>query len=86
MEDRFPEIWMPSTEQRDLRTLLRDRYQWMKMRARLRHTLHRSATLAKRVARYTGQLNVGILEHFLNATCNAGVFLGQAGPGSGEIP
>src|SRR5882724_7170572 len=24
MEDRFPEIWMPSTEQQDLRTLLRD--------------------------------------------------------------
>jgi transposase len=24
-EDRFPEIWMPSTEPRDLRTLLRDR-------------------------------------------------------------
>jgi transposase len=38
-EDRFPEIWMPSTEQRDLRTLLRDRHQWVKMRARLQHTL-----------------------------------------------
>ena len=24
-QDRFPEIWMPSAEQRDLRTLLRDR-------------------------------------------------------------
>jgi transposase len=39
MKDRFPEIWMPSTEQRDLRTLLRDRHQWVKMRARLQHTL-----------------------------------------------
>src|SRR5437879_4629817 len=39
MEHRFPEIWMPSTEQRDLRTLLRDRHQWVKMRARLQHTL-----------------------------------------------
>ena len=29
---RFPEIWMPSTEQRDLRTLLRDRHQWVKIR------------------------------------------------------
>jgi len=37
--DRFPEIWMPSTEQRDLRSLLRDRHQWVKMRARLQHTL-----------------------------------------------
>ena len=36
---RFPDIWMPSTEQRDLRTLLRDRHQWVKMRARLQHTL-----------------------------------------------
>ena len=39
MKDRFPEIWMPSTEQRDLRTLLRDRHQWVRMRARLQHTL-----------------------------------------------
>jgi transposase len=39
MKDRFPEIWMPSTEQRDLRTLLPDRHQWVKMRTRLRHTL-----------------------------------------------
>ena len=30
---------MPSTEQRDLRTLLRDRHQWVKMRARVQHTL-----------------------------------------------
>jgi transposase len=37
--DRFPAIWMPSTEQRDLRSLLRDRHQWVKMRARLQHTL-----------------------------------------------
>src|ERR1700741_4455247 len=39
MKDRFPEIGMPSTEQRDLRTLLRDRHQWVKMRARLQRTL-----------------------------------------------
>jgi len=37
--NRFPDIWMPSTEQRDLRTLLRDRHQWVKMRARVQHTL-----------------------------------------------
>jgi len=30
---------MPSIEERDLRTLLRDRHQWVKMRARLQHTL-----------------------------------------------
>ena len=28
-ENRFPTIWMPSTEQRDLRTLLRHRHQWV---------------------------------------------------------
>jgi transposase len=39
MKDRYPDIWMPSTEQRDLRTLLRDRHQWVKMRARLQHRL-----------------------------------------------
>jgi len=38
-QDRFPEIWMPSTELRDLRTLLRDRDQWVRMRTRLQHTL-----------------------------------------------
>ena len=38
-EDRFPEIWMPSSEQRDLRTLLRDRHQWVRMRTRVQHTL-----------------------------------------------
>jgi transposase len=43
MEDRFPEIWMPSMEQRDLRTLLRDRHQWAKMRARLQHTMQSMA-------------------------------------------
>jgi transposase len=40
---RFPDIWMPSSEQRDLRTLLRDRHQWVKMRARLQHTLQSMA-------------------------------------------
>jgi transposase len=39
VEGRFPEIWMPSSEERDLRTLLRDRHQWVKMRSRLQHTL-----------------------------------------------
>jgi transposase len=39
MKDRFPDLWMPSTEQRDLRTLLRDRHPWVKMRTRLQHTL-----------------------------------------------
>src|SRR5205807_6310865 len=39
IEDRFPEIWMPSTTERDLRTLLRDRHQWVRMRTRLQHTL-----------------------------------------------
>src|SRR5438309_5607352 len=39
MEDRFPAIWMPSTEQRDLRTLLRDRHQWVKVRTRVQNTL-----------------------------------------------
>jgi len=38
-KDGFPEIWMPSIEQRDLRTLLRDRHQWVKMRTRVQNTL-----------------------------------------------
>src|SRR5438874_2893901 len=43
IEDRFPTIWMPSTEQRDLRTLLRDRHQWVKMRTRVQNTLQAMA-------------------------------------------
>jgi transposase len=39
VEERFPVIWMPSTEQRDLRTLLRDRHQWVKIRTQVQNTL-----------------------------------------------
>ena len=42
-ENRFPTIWMPSSEQRDLRTLLRHRHQWVRMRSRLQHTLQSMA-------------------------------------------
>ena len=35
-EDRFPAIWMPSTEYRDLRSLLLHRHQWVRMRTRVR--------------------------------------------------
>ena len=38
-ENRFPSIWMPSIEQRDLRTLLRHRHQWVGMRTRVQNTL-----------------------------------------------
>jgi len=34
VENRFPTIWMPSTEQRDLRALLRHRHQWVRLRSR----------------------------------------------------
>src|SRR5437660_12749509 len=43
LEDRFPTIWMPSSEQRDLRTLLRDRHQWVKIRTRVQNTLQAMA-------------------------------------------
>src|SRR5215471_10720060 len=42
-EDRFPTIWMPSTEQRDLRVLLRHRHQWVRMRTRVQNTLQSMA-------------------------------------------
>ncbi len=38
-EDRFPSIWMPSTEQRDLRALLLHRHQWVRMRTIVRNGL-----------------------------------------------
>jgi len=43
VENRFPSIWMPSTEQRDLRTLLRHRHQWVQMRTRVQNTLQAMA-------------------------------------------
>jgi len=42
-ENRFPSIWMPSTEQRDLRTLLRHRHQWVGMWTRVQNTLRAMA-------------------------------------------
>jgi hypothetical protein len=40
VEDRFPAIWMPSTELRDLRALLLHRHQWVRMRTRVQNALH----------------------------------------------
>jgi transposase len=39
VENRFPAIWMPSTEPRDLRTLLMHRQQWVRMRTRVQNAL-----------------------------------------------
>jgi hypothetical protein len=38
VEDRFAAIWIPSTELRDLRALLRDRDEWVRIRPRVRNT------------------------------------------------
>src|SRR6202158_505952 len=39
VENRFPSIWMPSVELRDLRTLLTHRHQWVRMRTRVQNGL-----------------------------------------------
>jgi transposase len=39
VEDRFPAIWMPSTEQRDWRALLLHRQQWVRLRTRVQQAL-----------------------------------------------
>ena len=39
-EGRFPAIWMPSPEDRDLRSLLLHRHQWVRMRTRVQNALH----------------------------------------------
>lgn len=39
VEDRFPAIWMPTVEQRDLRALLLYRHQWVRIRVRLQNAL-----------------------------------------------
>jgi transposase len=38
-EERFPAIWMPSAELRDLRALLLHRDQWVRMRTRVKNAL-----------------------------------------------
>lgn len=43
VENRFPSIWMPSSELRDLRTLLRHRHQWVRIRTRVQNTLQAMA-------------------------------------------
>jgi transposase len=39
-ENRFPAIWIPSTELRDLRALLLHRHQWVRLRTRVQSALH----------------------------------------------
>lgn len=39
VEDRFPAIWQPSSELRDLRALLLHRHQWVRMRTRVQQAL-----------------------------------------------
>jgi transposase len=38
-EDRFPKIWMPTVEQRDVRELLLYRHQWVRIRVRVQNAL-----------------------------------------------
>jgi transposase len=39
VEKRFPSIWLPSKELRDLRALLLHRHQWVRMRTRVQNVL-----------------------------------------------
>ena len=39
VENRFPAIWLPSKELHDLRSLLRHRHQWVRMRTRVQNAL-----------------------------------------------
>jgi len=57
VEDRFPAIWQPSSELRDLRALLLHRHQWVRLRTRVQqalqaialgHGVRRGATLWSR--------------------------------------
>jgi transposase len=52
VEDRFPAIWLPSKELQDLRSLLRHRHQWVRMRARIQNALQ-SIALANGLRRGT---------------------------------
>jgi len=52
-EERFPAIWMPSAELRDLRALLRHRDQWVRMRTRVKNALQ-GVALAHGIRRGAG--------------------------------
>jgi len=52
-EGRFPRIWMPSVEQRDVRALLQHRHQWVRMRVRIQNALQ-SIALSHGVRRGAG--------------------------------
>src|SRR6201987_3685174 len=39
IENRFPSIWMPSSEQRDVRALILHRHQWVRIRTRVQNAL-----------------------------------------------
>lgn len=52
-EHRFPSIWQPSTELRDLRALLLHRHEWVRMRTRVRNALQ-SIALAHGIRRHAG--------------------------------
>jgi transposase len=52
-EDRFPAIWMPSVEQRDVRALLLHRHQWVRIRVRLQNALQ-SIALSHAIRRGAG--------------------------------
>lgn len=53
VEHRFPSIWQPSTELRDLRALLLHRHEWVRMRTRVRNALQ-SVALAHGIRRHAG--------------------------------
>jgi transposase len=43
LRDKFPRIWIPSTEERDVRQLLRHRYKLVCLRTSLKNQLHAMA-------------------------------------------
>src|SRR5260370_37502674 len=52
VEGRFPAIWLPSKELQDMRSLLRHRHQWVRMRTRIKNGLQ-SIALANGLRRGT---------------------------------
>ena len=66
VENRFPAIWMPTTELLDLRALLLHRHQWVRMRTRIQNALQAIA-LANGLRRgsslwsYDGQTAIAFL-------------------------
>jgi len=84
LENRFPRIWVPSPENRDLRQLLWHRHRLVQMRTRIMNQLQAVAMNEgyRWKKKLSGQQGRALLENsrWLPGLAGAGRIIGAAGP------